>query len=306
MFCHTKGYVQGVGIGNMSTTGIDNGTDISENSHGSNGQFTKHSSEIINRYKQEIEELRSEYNKQKEFISIAVHELRSPITPILGTLELIEFEFEGTGTEVVELRKEVYDRLVRNANRLERLASEILDVTKISDKSMNLNKHNFNLNAVLADAIEDYRRQIKQSNISTKLIYQIGSGQEKDGVSDDGPITNDVTVYGDKDRITQVIYNILGNAIKFTQQGTITVLISRQRLEPNRSEILITIKDTGSGIHPEILPRLFCVFATKSGSGTGLGLFISKNIVEAHGGRMWGENNANGKGATFSFTMPAK
>jgi signal transduction histidine kinase len=290
----------------MNTTSTDNGTDTSDNLHGSNGQFTKLTSEIINRYKQDIEELRTRYNKQKEFISIAVHELRSPITPILGTLELIEFEFEETGSEVVQLRKEVYDRLVRNANRLERLASEILDVTKISDHSMRLEKHDFNLSTVLAEAIEDYRRQIKQSNISTKLIYEIDSEQENDEESGGRHSTNEVLVYGDRDRISQVIYNLLGNAIKFTQQGTITVLISQPRTDPNRSEILISIKDTGTGIHPEILPRLFCVFATKSGTGTGLGLFISKNIIEAHGGRMWGENNANGRGATFSFTMPAK
>lgn len=292
---------------NTNATGIGNRTDVSENSNKSAQEVYKGDIETINRYKQNIEELRTVYNKQKEFISIAVHELRSPITPILGTLELIELEFEETGKDEIPLRKDLYERLLRNANRLERLASEILDVTKISDDSMNLYKIDFNLSTTMSEAIEDHRKQLKQSNISTKIIYENETLREKNKSQSSGmPTVNDPIIYGDKDRITQVIYNMLGNAIKFTEHGTITVFISHLRMDSNRNGIMVSVRDTGTGIHPDVLPKLFCVFTTKSENGTGLGLYISKNIIEAHGGKMWGENNTNGRGATFSFTIPAK
>ena len=114
---------------------------------------------------------------------------------------------------------------------------------------------------------------------------------------------NDIFVYADKGRITQVIYNLLSNAIKFTTEGIISFMVSSKR-KNDAEEAVLSIRDAGTGIHPDILPRLFSVFATKSDTGTGLGLFISKNIVEAHGGTMWGENNTDGKGATFSFNLP--
>ena len=103
----------------------------------------------------------------------------------------------------------------------------------------------------------------------------------------------------DKIRITQVISNLLSNALKFTAEGTISIVSS-----VNGNEAIITIHDTGQGIDPDILPKLFSKFTTKSFSGTGLGLFISKNIVDVHGGRMWAQNNPDGKGATFNFTLP--
>jgi signal transduction histidine kinase len=114
-------------------------------------------------------------------------------------------------------------------------------------------------------------------------------------------------VEADKDRITQVISNILNNAIKFAsnqKEGTVSVTLEKNH--SNRGEVIVNIRDTGEGIHQEILPRLFTKFATKSFSGTGLGLYISKSIIEAHGGRMWAQNNSDGQGggATFTFTLP--
>ena len=102
----------------------------------------------------------------------------------------------------------------------------------------------------------------------------------------------------DRSRLTQVISNLLNNAVKFTTEGTISI-----GTEKKDNQVIVSIKDTGSGIEHEILPRLFSKFSAKSFEGTGLGLFISKNI-EAHGGRIWAENNADGKGATFSFSLP--
>ena len=110
----------------------------------------------------------------------------------------------------------------------------------------------------------------------------------------------DFLVEADKGRLNQVISNLIDNAIKFTQEGRI--VISSQRSDDDN--VIVSIKDTGTGIDPEIMPRIFSKFATKSFIGTGLGLFISKKIVEAHSGRMWAENNPFGKGDTFAFTLP--
>ena len=116
---------------------------------------------------------------------------------------------------------------------------------------------------------------------------------------------NPIYVHADKVRLYEVIANLLDNAIKFTRKGTISISTDiRSNINNNIDEVIIRIRDTGVGIHSEILPRLFTKFATKSDRGTGLGLFISKGIVEAHGGRIWAENNSDGKGATFSFTLP--
>jgi signal transduction histidine kinase len=115
----------------------------------------------------------------------------------------------------------------------------------------------------------------------------------------------DVLVEADKVRIYEVISNLLKNATQFTKEGTITIAAEEEEEEKmNYKEAIVSVKDTGTGIDPEILPRLFTKFATKSVTGTGLGLFISKSIVEAHGGKMWGENNTDGKGAIFAFSLP--
>ncbi len=100
---------------------------------------------------------------------------------------------------------------------------------------------------------------------------------------------------------------MLNNAFNFTNEGSITVIVERKNgnNSNNDNEVTVSIKDTGIGIHPEILPKLFTKFATKSTiAGTGLGLFISKSIIEMHGGKIWANNNSNGIGSTFYFTLP--
>jgi signal transduction histidine kinase len=165
-------------------------------------------------------------------------------------------------------------------------------VTRIESQLLRLNKEKFNLNGLILSIIEEYKKEIRDGNNSNiKLLCS--------------PIEdNDVIVDADRYRITQIISNLLDNAIKFTKErhgGTVSVNIKKKE---NDSLAIVDIKDTGSGIDPEIIPRLFTKFASKSFKGTGLGLFISKSIIEAHGGKIWAENNIGGKGATFSFSLP--
>jgi len=115
---------------------------------------------------------------------------------------------------------------------------------------------------------------------------------------------NDLTVAigADKQKITHVISN-LDNAVEFTKQGFITIRTEKKKVNDNREEFIVS-EDAGSGITPKVLPKLFTKFATTSWTGTGLGLYICKNIVEAHGGRIWGKSNPDGRGATFAFSLP--
>jgi signal transduction histidine kinase len=232
------------------------------------------------------EQLKVHDKMQKEFINIAAHELRTPIMPILGEAEFIEHQFNHK-RKTVEIEKEQVSMIIRNAKRLDRLASDILDVAKIESQSLKLNKERFNLKEVLESAVQDLVDYIannnNENNPSLRVLYK----------------ASDVIVKADKERITQVISNLLSNALKFTEEGYISV-----SAENKGKDILVTVKDTGVGIDQEVLPRLFSKFITKSEKGTGLGLYISKNIVERHGGKIWAENNADGKGATFSFSIP--
>jgi signal transduction histidine kinase len=256
--------------------------------------------ESLNHLKEVNKKLITKYKNQQEFVSLAAHELRSPIMPILGTLELIEYEFEESDKKEIKLQIEHFERLLRNTKKLERLASAILDVTKIDDQSLRLTKEYFNLNKTVLDIIQDHKRQLEKSNVSTKLLYEFKIEEEEEI-----PNRKDIFINADKIRISQVIDNLLTNAIKFTE-GTVSISITCKRGRNHTDTIIVRIKDNGTGIHPEILPRLFTKFVTRSDMGTGLGLFISKNIVEAHGGKICGENNTDGKGATFVFSLPSK
>jgi signal transduction histidine kinase len=232
------------------------------------------------------EQLKIHDRMQNEFINVAAHELRTPIMPILGDAEYIEHKFDITN-EIVEVDKETITSIIRNAKRLDRLASDILDVTRIESKSLKLNKEQFDLSEVLSSCILDQREQI-ENNGSTGRNVKIDFTPSK------------IIVEADKGRITQVISNLLRNAIKFTSEGVISINAFRKD-----HHVTVSVKDTGSGIDLEILPRLFSKFVTKSDKGTGLGLFISKSIIDAHGGMIWAENNENGIGSKFAFSIPS-
>ncbi|HZA06796.1 MAG TPA: ATP-binding protein [Nitrososphaeraceae archaeon] len=242
------------------------------------------------------ERLRIQSKMQEEFINIAAHELRTPIQPILSLTSILRSNNRRDKTSSVVKQDEMLDVIMRNATRLQRLANDILDATKIESKSLTLKKESFNLNDVITNSIDDVIRNIannsQQQGDFIKLLYQ----------------PCDIFIHADKSRIAQVISNILDNAVKFSkanvnkESGVGIIKINTEKVD---DRAIVTITDTGTGLDPEIMPRLFDKFASKSFQGTGLGLYICKSIVQAHGGKIRAENNKDDKwGATFTFSLP--
>lgn len=261
----------------------------------------------------ELYEQSQNFNKmQTDFINIAAHELRTPIQPILGLSQLIRDRIISVKKEEKEEKEQnelfhLQDVVIRNARRLHRLADDILDVSKIESQTLTLRKQRFDLNNLISKIIEDYKKQLKGENGSSSSSSLFASDYNQISSNIDNleviykASQNETPIFvkADKGRITQVIDNLLSNALKFTKQGTISI-----ENKDNSNEAIVSVKDTGQGIDPELLPSLFSKFVAKSFQGTGLGLFISKSIVEAHNGKIWAENNADGKGATLSFSLP--
>ena len=258
------------------------------------GKEVKRRTEDLDRSNEQLklanEQLRSQDKLQREFINTAAHELRTPIQPILGLSGVLSSTIKD------KKQRELLDVISRNARRLQRLAEDILDIARIESKSLKLDKTQFNLNEVIEDVIDEYRATV-QENEGQRTITFILRGSKRD-----------IFVQADKHRITQVITNLLSNAVKFTMNdnsSSITVSVeSKHNGGDDDNYALVKIKDTGDGIDPTIMPRLFTKFSTKSSHGTGLGLFICKSIIEAHGGKIWARNNYEEKGATFFFTLP--
>ena len=240
------------------------------------------------------EQITQNGNMQIEFINIASHELRTPLQPILGVTQIILSKIKDTE------QTELLDSIIRNAKRLKQLTDDIFDVTRIESRSLNLNKEQFDLNEQIKTAINDIKNQIsiRYNNNAVKLSFET---ERKEG--------SGIFIEADKMRIYQVISNLLKNAIKFTKEGTISITTEEKKKKKKTGkggEVIVKIKDTGIGLPSNILPNLFSKFATGSPfkRGIGLGLFISKSIVEAHGGRIWAQTNPDGKGATFAFNLP--
>ncbi|MDW0128581.1 MAG: sensor histidine kinase [Nitrososphaeraceae archaeon] len=225
---------------------------------------------------------------QKEFIDIAAHEFRTPIQSVLGYSEMIHANLKNFD--------QYFEKIIRNAKRLEKLTEDVLDVSRIEGKNLQLSKSYFDLNQTIKQVIEDHQKEALNKEV--QIIF-------------DSKKNIPATVYADEARLQQVIDNLLSNAINFTQNGTIMITAYRAQVdtkgeidESDRESTVVEIRDTGTGINSEMLPRLFDKFATRSMSGTGLGLYISKSIVDSHDGKIWAYNNKDGKGATFTFTLP--
>jgi signal transduction histidine kinase len=258
--------------------------------------YIEKQNELTKQLEDANEQLKYRDKLKDEFINVAAHELRTPMQPILGLTEYLHFSKVGPNNDrnspmTVRQEELVLDVILRNSKRLMQLTEDILDVTKIESGSFHLKKEKFEFNKMILELLDEYRQTINDNNDNVSLYYE-------------GNRSGPIIIEGDRNRLCQVVNNLLNNAFKFTTKGSIRVIIDRY---VNTNKIIVKIKDTGIGIHPDILPKLFTKFATKSDiGGTGLGLFISKSIIEKHGGRIWTENNNfNGEtGATFAFSLP--
>jgi len=259
------------------------------------------------------EMLKESGKMQKEFINIAAHELRTPIQPILGLSDVLA----SSKNNSAENRK-VAEVIYRNAKKLQHLAEDILDVSKIESHTLNLKEEVFNINDVILNTISDFEDSSKKGLgelfPTVKIIYK-----PKERNNDYDPIM----VKADRMRISQVLSNLLSNAnksiigtegksIKFIYVDLKRVEASGQKIppqshhqQPSKEEVaVISIQDEGSGINSELSLKLYEKFATGTYGGTGLGLYISKSIIESHGSKLWFEDNRNGRGVTFYFTLP--
>jgi signal transduction histidine kinase len=243
------------------------------------------------------ERLARQSKVQREFINITAHELRTPIVPIITLTELLyskiqkENKSDKNLSKENEKKQEFLQVILRNCYRLYRLTEDILDVTKIESETLKMNKERLELNEIIENVINDYKEIISKKRYGSDQIRLVFEPSKENNF-----------VNADKGRLIQVLSNLLDNALKFTKEGNVIITIKKLK----NQELMVSVKDSGTGIDPEILPQLFKKFATKSEQGTGLGLFISKNIIEAHGGIMWGENNSESNGSTFYFTLPTE
>ena len=243
------------------------------------------------------EQLKIHDKMQVEFINVASHEMKTPTQSILGYSQLLD--------KHPEKREEIIHGILRNAIRLQKLTNDILEVARIESQTLKLNIEKFNLNDLILRIVEDnYTNQLENvedsNRVKISFDYKLIRFKKNNNI---------IAVQGDKERIAQVFSNLLSNAIKFTAKEeerniSIDIKVQHEANNNNNNQVIVSIRDTGLGISPEILPRLFTKFVTTSFEGTGLGLFISKSIVEAHGGRIWAENNADGRGARFYFSLP--
>jgi nitrogen-specific signal transduction histidine kinase len=237
------------------------------------------------------DQLKYKNETQRQFLNIAAHELRNPIQPILGLAEVM---LSNKNLNVIQ-QEELLRIIINNAKKLHFLTNNLLDVARIDENLFSLDLQELDIVQLANDVMKETMSQIADKKIKISLKCS----------------DNSLNVIGDKIRLNQVFLNLINNAIKYTSEGDIVVSIkrisenSKSNNDNNDNVALVQIIDTGLGIPPDIRQKLFSKFTKGSKIGTGLGLFICKNIVEGHGGKIWAENNVD-KGATFSFTIPTK
>jgi signal transduction histidine kinase len=243
--------------------------------------------------------------KQKDFIDITSHEIRTPTQAILGYGEILISQPQ-TNVEYIKL-------IMQNAVRIQKLLPNILDMAKIDNDSLILTKEKFNLDALVSSIIQDFKIQISHSKKNLDIFYDTKLQVEGGRGGEEEEKEKGTFIEADRDRMTQLIVNLLDNAIKFTDAGTIVVTINKSEShkqvedsnDHHHKEIIVRIKDVGKGIDSQIRSKVFLKsFSTFDSRGTGLGLFICEAIVKAHGGNIWFESNIDGKGVTFSFSLP--
>ncbi len=245
--------------------------------------------DIYKKAEELYDQLKYKNETQRQFLNIAAHELRNPIQPILGLAEVM---LSNKNMNVIQ-QEELLRIIINNAKKLHFLTNNLLDVARIDENLFSLELQEFDIVGLANDVIKEVRNQVT-NNKKIKIDLQC---TEKS-----------LNVIGDKIRLNQVFLNLINNAIKYTDEGVILVSIKRGSYNGNNNKnndtvALVQIIDTGLGIQENIKQKLFSKFTKGTKVGTGLGLFICKNIVESHGGKIWAENNID-KGATFSFTIP--
>ena len=234
------------------------------------------------------DELRMRNKIQAEFINAAAHELRTPTQSIMGYCQMLTM-FPNDSKET----KDYLERMARNADRLYTLISDLLDATRLDIGMLKFFKSEWNITDIIleiTDEMKDRTYFLTKENKRVRKYPKIETSFP----------SQPIIIKADKERIGQVMINLLSNAINFTDSGSIRVSVNLS----TGNLVKVSVKDSGSGIDPEIQHTLFEKFTTKSDKGIGLGLFISKYIISAHGGSITGKNNKYGRGATFSFTLP--
>jgi len=249
--------------------------------------------------KQNLKKLQENEKLKDDFINIAAHELRTPIQPILGLSDLINHSLQNDTSEIdkSELKSDM-KVIYRNAKKLQKLTNDILDVSRIDSHILNLNTSRFDFVELIKNTIEDFTTNSEKKEENVYIDFDLRDETKSKEVLDQS-----ILIEGDKTRISQVLLNLLNNARKFTEEGKITVTVL---IKKDAKEVIVSISDSGKGINSEVMNHLFEKFISRSDSGTGLGLYISKNIIEAHRGKIWASNNQNGIGSTFSFSIPVE
>lgn len=219
-----------------------------------------------------------------EFLSLASHQLRSPLTSIKGYASMV---VEGDFGEIGPKAKEAVDRIFQSSQNLTIVVEDLLNVSKIESGGMKYEMTDFSMTEIVKTTAEDL--SITAAKKGLKLTYSEDEGNHK--------------VHGDKEKLRQVVLNLIDNSIKYTKEGSIDV-----SLENKNNKVLVSIKDTGMGVSEEIKATLFQKFARGEGqkmntSGSGLGLYLAKEIVDAHKGRIWLESPGMGLGTTFFIEL---
>lgn len=245
--------------------------------------------EMFNLFEKSYERLKAQDKMQREFIDIVAHELRTPLQSILGLTEIVK-------SRAKEKERDLLETVTENGARLHRFIENVLTTTKLEGLASNNPRDTFDLNILILDIVHNYQARFR--NMAKATI----------------PISKDIhfechgfaqvhEVKANKLQISMVLSNIIDNAINFIsakQKGLIIITV-----EQKGKTVHVHIKDNGEGIHPEILPRLFTKFATKSFYGSGLGLYTCRKIIHLHHGGIWAINNPKlERGATFSFSLP--
>jgi signal transduction histidine kinase len=256
------------------------------------------------------EQLKINDKMRRDFVNIAAHELRTPIQAIMGNAEIamskpLYRDFDDKNGQFITA-------INRNASRLHKLTEYLLDVAKIERDTLKIKKEKCDINEKIKHVLAGFGSKQEAEEGIDGFSYKMRSRNIELTVVK--PKTNPIVGYVDIVRFEQAISNLIGNAIKFIDKdaGKVTISVGvvveyakdTHKDIKNKKNLTISVKDNGRGIHPDMSHKLFHKFTSKAGFGTGLGLFICKNIIEGHGGKIWAENNKDGKGATFSFSLP--